>query len=152
MNGHVDPVRRAEEEVGSLRRELGALVGELDRRRREALDVRLQVQRHPVAVAIAAGVVVVLLGGLVAVAVRRRRRRATIPGKAREVRRAMARLLDRPDRVAMKPGVTEKVLAAAATAAAAALARRLVQRTVAPTPPPRPRARRDGAAAGAPLH
>ena len=133
-NGSHDPVSRTEDEIGMLRHELGSLVSELDRRRHEALDLRLQLRKHPTAVAIAAGAAALLLGVAVAVAVRRRRKRHSLPGKARDLRRAMSRLLERPDRVAMEPRVLEKALAAAATAAAAALARRLIQRSVSPAP------------------
>ncbi len=45
--------RRIEKEISTLRREMSDLVGELDRRRREAFDVRLQLKRHPVAVSLA---------------------------------------------------------------------------------------------------
>lgn len=137
--GATDPdVRRVAGEIVALRGELGALVGELDRRRRELFDVGLQVRRHPVAVAIGATAAALLVGGLVAKGVRDRRERRRPTVRARETRRALARLLEHPDRVAARPGLTQAILAAAGTAAGAALARRVVDRMVAR---PGPRAR-----------
>lgn len=117
-------------DVDRLRGELGRLVSELDRRRHEALDVRLQLRRHPVATAVVAATAALALGGLLAVALRRRRRRHDPVHRAKEVRGALARLLDHPDRVAAEPSLLDKVLAAAGVVAAGALARRLVDRTL----------------------
>jgi hypothetical protein len=134
-----ETVGRVSGEIESLRGELGALVAELDRRRHEAFDLGLQVRKHPVAVAIAAATLALAIGGLVATVViaRRNRRRPSV--RARETRRALARLLDRPERVAAEPSIPRKVATAVATAAAATLARRLVQRQVAAAPGPRAR-------------
>lgn len=117
-------------DIDRLRGELGRIVSELDRRGHEALDVRLQLRRHPLAAAIAVGAAAAVLGGLVALAVRRRRQRRSPVHRAREVRGALARLLDHPDRVAAEPSLGHKILAAAGVVAATALARRLVDRAV----------------------
>jgi hypothetical protein len=129
-----ETVGRVSGEIDSLRGELGALVGELDRRRHEAFDLGLQARRHPVVAAIAAATLALAIGGLIALAVGTRRRRRRPSVRARETRRALARLLDHPDRVAAEPTVAHKAVAAAAAAAAATLARRLIQRQVAPAP------------------
>ena len=134
MNGAEEAVGRVSGEIVALRGELGALVGELDRRRHEALDLGLQVRRHPVAVTIAAATLALALGGVIALAVAARRHRRRPSVRVRETRRALARILEKPHRVGAEPNMTRKVAAAAATAAAAALARRLVQRQVTPTP------------------
>ena len=61
-----------EHEVECLRSEIGELVDELDRRRHEAVDLRLQVRRHPRAVALlVGGIALSVIGRLVLV--RRRR-------------------------------------------------------------------------------
>ncbi len=130
-------VRQVAGEIESLRLELGALLGELDRRRRELFDVGLQVRRHPVAVAVGAAAAALLAGGLLAVVVRGRRERRRPAVRARETRRALARLLEHPHRVAARPGIGEAILAAAGTAAGAALARRMVDRLVSRAMPPR---------------
>jgi hypothetical protein len=132
-------VRQVSREIESLRGELGTLVAELDRRRHELFDLGLQVRRHPVAVAVAAATGALLLGGLVALAVRGRRERRRPVVRARETRRALARLLDHPDRVAAEPSVGQKILAAAGAAAGTALAKRMIDRYVVARPVPRRR-------------
>ena len=59
--------RVIEREIGDLRQDLDGIVNELDRRRHEAFDVRLQLRRHRTAV-VTAGAVAVLIavGGFVA--------------------------------------------------------------------------------------
>ena len=60
-----------EREIGELREDLDQLVDELDRRRHDALDWRLQLRKHARPIAVGACVV---LGGAVLIAARRRRR------------------------------------------------------------------------------
>lgn len=122
-----DPVKTRARQVAALRDEIAELVDELDRRRREAFDLPLQLRRHPAAAAAAAVVAAIAVGGLVALGVRRRRRRASRLARAQEVRRALARLLREPERVGRPPAALEKLALAAATAAIGALARRLLQ-------------------------
>jgi len=82
-----DP-RALEREIEQIRDEMGVLIGELDRRRHEITDVKLQAQRHPVAagVAVAAGALAVWLvvGGIV---------RALRPEPAAERAQKLARAL-----------------------------------------------------------
>ena len=85
-------------------------------------------------VAVGAGAALVL-GGLIAFAVRSRRERQRPVNRAREVRSALARLVDHPDRVAAEPWIPEKILGAMGVAAGTALAKRLVDRMVAPARP-----------------
>ncbi len=126
-----DP-RQLAGDIETLRSELGDLVSELDRRRHEAFDVRLQLRRHPVAAGVAAATIAAALGGTIALIVWSRRRRQRPIEKAKRVRRAMGRLFEDPDRVAMEPRIGEKILAAAGTAAATMLTKRLVDRAVRP--------------------
>ena len=67
-------------EVDQLREELSRLVDELDRRR-QALDPRVQIRRHPITGAMAGGLAG-LVGGLALVVVRRRRGRRAVAGSA----------------------------------------------------------------------
>ncbi|MGC3997527.1 MAG: hypothetical protein QM767_08535 [Anaeromyxobacter sp.] len=127
-DGSPQVVQRVTGEIDSLRAELGTLVAELDRRRHELFDVRQQLAKHPVAVLVAAGAAALALGAVVAVAVRRRQRQRRPATRVREARRALARLLHHPDRVAAEPSVTARIMAAVGTAAGAALARRAVER------------------------
>jgi hypothetical protein len=59
--------RVIEREIGDLRQDLDGIVNELDRRRHEAFDVRLQLRRHRTAV-VTAGAVAALIavGGFIA--------------------------------------------------------------------------------------
>jgi hypothetical protein len=130
-------VGRVSGEIDVLRRDLGELVSELDRRRRELVDVRLQLRRHPVVVVAAVGVGALLLGGLLARAVRDRRRRSRPALRAREARRALSRLLEHPQRVAAEPGIAAKIATAAGVAAGSAIARHLAHLAMARAVPPR---------------
>jgi hypothetical protein len=121
-------------EIDTLRGELGNLVAELDRRRHEALDIGLQLRRHPVAVAVVATSAALLVGGAIALIVRTRHERRRPTARVREARRALGRLLEDPYHVAREPSMGTRILGAAATAAGAALARRVVNRVVHPAP------------------
>src|SRR5262249_19798329 len=65
--------RKLEQEIESVRSELGDLVGELDRRRRDALDWRLQARRHPTAVVIVCCAGLLIAGSIVVWSARRLR-------------------------------------------------------------------------------
>jgi hypothetical protein len=104
----VEP-RVLEKDIEHLRTRLDRSLAELDRRRHELTDLRLQVRKHPRVVAGAAGLVVLLLGG-VAFAVWRR-------------------AVDKPEKVATgEPPVWEKILAAVGTTLAVSLTKKLLDR------------------------
>jgi hypothetical protein len=134
------PEERAREIVGEIediRNQLDRSLSELDRRRHEATDLRLQIRRHP---AIAAGVALGILAaasGVVALAViaRRRERPAS---KARSLRRALGRAYENPHELAQpEPGLAAKVLGAVATTVVTALAKKYIdQLWRRPRPPP----------------
>ena len=132
VNGKESDVGRISGEIDSLRAELGGLVGELDRRRREAFDIGLQVRRHPVIVAVAATAAALVVGGLVAFAVRQRRQMRRPSVRAEEARRALARLLHHPERVGAHPSMGHKVATAVLTLVATSLARQLIQQKLVP--------------------
>jgi hypothetical protein len=134
-DGSPEQVRRVSSEIEGLRGELGSLVAELDRRRHEAFDLGLQARRHPVAVIVAASAVALVVGGLIAAAVRSRRQHRRPAVRARETRRALARLLEHPQRVAADQSVLQKVVGAVAATAGTAIAKRLVDRYVVPRRP-----------------
>jgi hypothetical protein len=125
-------VGKVSREIESLRGELGGLVAELDRRRHEALDLGLQARRHPVLLATVAGVAALAVGGLLALAVRTRRQRRRPTVRARKAQRALARLLEHPDRVAAEPSIGNKVATAVLTLVATTLAKRAIDRKVVP--------------------
>jgi len=90
-----DP-RDIEQEIVSLRDDVGRLVGELDRRRHEAFDLRLQLRRHARLIALLGGAVVLLAGGLRLRTVLRRRRELPLD-RARQLAHALALIGQRPD-------------------------------------------------------
>jgi hypothetical protein len=142
-DGEPGASRRIHGEISSLREEIGDLVGELDRRRREAFDLRLQLRRHPVAFTVAGVAVAALIGGSVALLVYNSRRKERPSYKARQLRVALDRMMRYPERVARgQPPPAEKILAAVGTAAATLLVRRALERAV---PRPAEAARRRSA-------
>jgi hypothetical protein len=119
-----DQARRLESEISRLREELGELVAELDRRRHELLDVKLQLRRHALEATLTVVTLVGSAAGLVWLRIWRARRRRTILSRAHRLREAAARMIDRPERVAVEPTIPEKIAAAAATAAVATVIRK----------------------------
>lgn len=130
-NGSAGPraPREIERDIEHLRTNLDHSLAELDRRRHELLDVRLQMHRHP-AVFIGAGAFVVLVLGGVGYAIYRSRKREELPQKARRLRIAIGRAVDEPHKVARgEAPVWEKIVAAVGVTIATSLARKLVERT-----------------------
>ena len=130
-----DP-RTIEREIRGHRGELGSLVGELNRRRQELTDVRLQLRRHTMGVAtgiLATGAVIV--GSLVYARWRARRYNSLIARGGR-LREAVGRMIDRPERVATEPTVGQRLLASAGSAAAAVIIKAILER-FAPSRPSR---------------
>jgi hypothetical protein len=112
-------------EVRNLRQQLDDTLAELDRRRHELTNWRLQLRRHWRALAV---IGLVTAGALTWYVVRRRQRERPL-GKLRRFRRALARVIDDPDAVAQRsPSVGREVLAAAAKPAAGGLVQRLTRR------------------------
>jgi hypothetical protein len=127
-NGHDS--QQIEGEISEIRGRLDESLAELDRRRHEATDIKLQIRRHPGAAAVAGGVVLLLLGG-VAYAIWAARQREKPMSKAKRLKLAVSRMIDEPQKVAKaEPTVSEKILAAAGTAAATLLTKKLIERAV----------------------
>ncbi|TMA15803.1 MAG: hypothetical protein E6J62_05670 [Deltaproteobacteria bacterium] len=119
-----------EGEISEIRGRLDHSLAELDRRRHEATDIKLQIRRHPGAVAAAGGVVLLLLGG-VAYAIWAAHRREQPMNKVKRLRLAVSRMIDEPQKVAKaEPTVPEKILAAASTVAATMITRKLIERAM----------------------
>jgi hypothetical protein len=91
--------RAIEHEIGHLRGELDGIVSELDRRRHEAFDVRLQLRRHRTAVAAAGAVALVIaVGGFVAWR-NSRRRQGQLLVRLQNLGRAFAIMSRNPERL-----------------------------------------------------
>jgi hypothetical protein len=121
--------RQLEGEIAALGGELSGLVAELDRRRHE-LDMKLQVKRHALAVALAEVALVSAASGLVWLGMWRAQRRAGAPAQAGRLREAVSRTIDKPERVAAAPTIPGKILTAAATAAVATLVKKWLERAL----------------------
>ena len=122
--------RELEGEITEIRSRLDHSLAELDRRRHELTDVKLQVRRHPGVVIAAGATVLALLGGM-AYAIYLSRQRHKPVSKARRLRHAFARMVDEPEKVAKSlPSVVEKVVAAVGATAATMLTKKLLERAL----------------------
>jgi hypothetical protein len=115
------------------REKLTALVTELNRRRHELTDVRLQVRRHALAIASSLFAVGAVAAGAVTLGVWRARRRNTLIARGGRLREAAGRMIDRPERVAVEPTATQRIIGAAGSAAAAFLIKAAVERVTRPS-------------------
>jgi len=129
------PPREIERDIDHLRTRLDKSLAELDRRRHELTDVRLQLQRHP-GIFVGAGAVVALMVGGVAFAVWRSRKREELPQKAKRLRIAVGRAVDDPKKVARGDApVWEKIVAAVGTTIAVNLTKKIIDRAWSSTQP-----------------
>ena len=120
--------RDVEREIEHLRTRLDRSLAELDRRRHELTDLKLQVRKHPGVLA-GAGGALLLLAGVVAVTVMRARKRQELPQKAHRLRLAFGRAVDKPKRVARgEAPVWEKILASVGTTIAVSLTKKVLDR------------------------
>jgi hypothetical protein len=122
--------RTLEAEVDRVRDELTTLVAELDRRRHELFDVKLQVRRHAGPVALGLVAMGATAAGMLVLRLRRARRQRALPARGRRVGRAIGRLLEQPERVAVEPTVLERIGAAAGSAAAVYLVKLVLDRAL----------------------
>jgi len=130
MNGD-NEVDELEREVDRIRSNIGELVRELNRRRHEAFDLRLQLRHHAGRVVLAGATVVVLIAGGIALALARLRRRRSIRVRVGRLREALRRIAAHPEHLGERgPSVSRKVAAAGGSAIASVLGKRLAKRLV----------------------
>jgi hypothetical protein len=125
-----DTVHELGNEVAHVRDELDVLLGELDRRRHEVLDVPLQLRRHALGAGLTILAFTLAAVGSVGLATWRRRRRARVRARASGLSQAIARMTEHPERVAAEPTIPARIVTAAASAAVAALVKKLLERGV----------------------
>ncbi len=130
MNGEHE-VDELEREVDRIRNNIGELVRELNHRRHEAFDLRLQLRHHAGRVVLAGAAVVALIAGGIALALARLRRRRSIRVRVGRLREALHRIAAHPEHLAERgPSVSRKVAAAGGSAIASVLGKRLAKRLV----------------------
>jgi len=120
--------RQIEGEIALLREELGGLVAELDRRRHELMDIKLQARRHALGAALTGVGLLASAAGFVWLGAWRARRRRTVTARLGRLREAVSRMVERPERVATERGIPAKILATAASAAAATAIKKVLER------------------------
>ena len=123
-----ESTRQLDGEIASLREELAGLVAELDRRRHELLDVKLQARRHALGMALTSVALLATASGFVWLGTWHSRRRRTTLSRVGRLREAISRMIDRPERVAAEPGVPARILTAAANAAVATAIKKMLER------------------------
>jgi hypothetical protein len=94
-----DTERALESDIVRLRTELDGMVSELDRRRHEALDVRLQLRRHAGLVATVGTVALVLAVAGIAAWTSSRRRQNRLLVRLQNLGRAVAIMSRHPERL-----------------------------------------------------
>lgn len=117
-----------EAEIAHRRRELTTLVTQLTRRGHELTDVGLQVRRHALGIAVTVLAAGAVAAGSIALGVWRARRRNTLTARGGRLREALGRMIDRPERVAVEPTATQRIIGAAGSAAAAFLIKAALER------------------------
>ena len=114
-------------EVAHVRDELDVLLGELDRRRHEVLDVPLQLRRHALGAGLTVLAFTLAAAGSVGLTIWRRER---IRARTGRLSQAIARMTEHPERVATESTIPAKIVTAAVSAIAAALVKKLLERGV----------------------
>jgi hypothetical protein len=117
-------------EIATVRYELDELLAELDRRRHELFDVRLQLRRHALGATFTTLAFLATAAAGVGLNVWRQHRRQRLTAQAGRLRHAISRMTEYPERIAAEPTIPGKIIAAAASAAAAALVKKLLERGV----------------------
>jgi hypothetical protein len=126
--GDNDPAE-LEREVEDIRDNIDGIVSELDRRRHELFDWRMQLRKHALLFAAVGAGCLLGLGLTITLGVVRRRRERRFWVRAGRLREALSRVIAHPELVSQpQPGVGKKALTAAASAGASILAKTLAQR------------------------
>jgi hypothetical protein len=125
-----ESTRQLDGEIAALREELAGLVAELDRRRHELVDVKLQIRRHALGLTLTGVALLATASGFVWLGAWHARRRRTVLSRFGRLREAVSRVIDRPERVAAEPGVPARVLTAAANAAVATAIKKVLERGI----------------------
>ena len=126
-----DP-RQIEADIVRRREELTTRLTQLKQRGHELTDVGLQVRRHALGVTASVLAVGAIVAGSIALRVWRARRRNTLKARSGRLREAFGRMIDRPERVAVEPTATQRIIGSAGSAAAAVLIKAAMDRLIRP--------------------
>ena len=135
-----EATRRLDRDIDGLRDELSGLVAELKRRGHDVVDVKLQLKRHGLEIAVAAAGIIAAAVATAWLGAHRARRRDRLPARVGRLRQAVSRMIDRPERVAVdpRPSMLAQIATAAATSVVVAVTKRAANRFLA-GPPTNPR-------------
>jgi hypothetical protein len=122
------PAEAIERAIASKRSHADLVVRELGRRRHHLTDWRWLLTHHAPAIAIGVGVLALGVGAAIATSVARSRARRRPTARLSRLRRAVARMVDQPERVASTPTATQRILVAALGPLAATSAKLLMKR------------------------
>jgi hypothetical protein len=123
-----DKAKALQEDIEEIRGNLGGMVSELDQRRHDLFDVRKQISRHVIPLALTGLALLGVAVGGIALAAHRRRQREAFGARLVRLRRALVRMIDKPERVASEPSPERKIATAGAAAVVSAVVKRLAQR------------------------
>lgn len=129
MNGQVETLT---DEIRGVRTDVTELLSELQARRRNATDLRLQARRHPAVAGAAVALVAAGLGLLISRKVRRRRALKDPQERVRRLETAFAKMAEDPDRVRVDGGMLRGLAMAAGTTFLSSLARRAAEEAARP--------------------
>jgi hypothetical protein len=119
-------------QIDSIRRNLTGIVRELDHRRHDLTDVKMQIDKHKPELLAAAGTVAVVAGvvGAVAFIVSRRNKKLSV--RATHMRKAIGRIIEDPNRLARRePSIWKKIATGIVTAALGAAVKQVTSIAIA---------------------
>ena len=123
-----------EHEVEVIRDNVTQIAQELDQRRRDLFDWRYQLKQHATMTLLVGAAALFTFGAAVAFGKWQRRRKTRPMKKARQLRDALARAWDHPERVALpRQNIGAKVLTAAVVGATGVAAKSLTRRIISST-------------------
>jgi hypothetical protein len=128
-----ETVQQLGSEIAALRVDLDGLVAELDRRRHEVFDLRLQARRHARGIALTIIGLVGAAAGFVWMGTWRARRQDRLASRAGRFGQGLSRMIDQPEHVAAGPTVPAKIMMVAANAAVAVFIKKVLEYAVAST-------------------
>jgi hypothetical protein len=122
-----------EQEVTEIRVGMNGLMRELDCRRHELFDWRMQLRKHALALSIGAVALACFVGGFTVVTALRKRRRQRLLATIEVSKDALSRMVAHPESVAPRQrNLGKTALSATAGALVGAAANSVAQRTIVP--------------------